>query len=205
MTTDHRTTPAAKKVTAVLFFLFMILFFKYKPYEHAHFVAHTAAEYLFVLYFFVSNQTLGMVHEAGHGICYLLPCPQFITALNGTLFQVLFPALVGYYYKRKGKDFAFWIGLFFVGFSLQYTAWYISTAHLASHVSASESFLGVDGYHDFNYLLTRLHLLEYDGWIAALTRFAATALMVWATFKMALLAFFASGDAPRSRRRIRNR
>jgi hypothetical protein len=203
MTEDHRTTPTAKKVVAVLFFLFLILFFKYKPYEHVHFIAHGMTEQIFVLYFFISNQTLGMVHEAGHGICYLLGCPEFITVLNGTLFQVLFPLLVGYYYKRRNQQFAYLIGLFFVGFSLQYTAWYISTADLGLYVSAKDSFLGVDGYHDFNYLLSRMHLLEYNDLIAGFTRFASAALMVWVTFKMAFLAFFASDVASRRQRRIR--
>jgi hypothetical protein len=205
MTEDHRTTPAAKKVVAVLFFLFLLLFFKFKPYEHAHFIANGMTEQIFVLYFFVSNQTLGMVHEAGHGICYLLGCPEFIMVLNGTLFQVLFPLLVGYYYKRRNREFAYLIGLFFVGFSLQYTAWYISTAHLGLYVSAQDSFLGVDGYHDFNYLLSRMHLLEYNGLIAGFTRFAAAALMVWVTLKMAFLAFFASDAAARRQRRTRVR
>jgi len=194
-------TPAAKKTAAVALTLFLLLFLKYKPYAHVQTVADSAGAYLFALYFFVCNQSLGIVHEAGHGICYLLGCPTFITVLNGTLFQLLFPLFVALYARRKGHVFGALAGLFFTGFSLKYTAWYMSSAHESAIVPASRSFLGVDGYHDFHYLFSRLHLLAYDGLIASATAFAAVALMLFAVFRMLWLAFVSSptGGMPQTR------
>jgi len=143
----------------------------------------------FQFYFFVSNQTLGMVHEAGHGVCYILPCPRFMMVINGTLFQVGFPLGIAYYYKNKMNAFGTYIALFFTGFSLQYTAWYISTSHEGSHVSAAKSFLGVDGYHDFNYILNIFGLLPYDSLISTMVKTFAYMLMFYAVIKMFVRAF----------------
>jgi len=118
-----------------------------------------------------------------------LPCPEFIMVLNGTLFQVLFPAGVAYYYKKKGNRFAMYIALFFVGFSLQYTAWYISTAHEGLILPAHKSFLGVDAYHDFNYLLSAMGLMQYESLISGLTRLVAYLLMIIAVLGMFFGAF----------------
>lgn len=168
------------------------MFIKYTPYGNTQLVADSFGKQIFVLYFFVINQTLGIVHEGGHGVCYILPCPQFIMVANGTLFQLLFPFLVGYYYKRRGQLFAYLIGLFFLGISLHSTAWYISTAHQGPLLPASESFLGVDALHDFNYILSSMHLLKYDTVISSITRFTAYIIMFYSLGKMFFLAFFAS-------------
>ena len=64
------------------------------------------------------------------------------------------------------NDIGWYIGLFFTSFSLHYSAWYISTSHKGLLVSASQSLLGKDGYHDFNYILDTLGLLEYDNGIS---------------------------------------
>ena len=190
--TSQKTSLLTKKVTALVFLLFLFLHTSYAPWSggsHSNSFLHQ----LFSLYFFITNQTLGIVHEGGHGVCYILHCPQFITALNGTIFQLLFPLLFAYYYARKGQRFLALVGLFFVGFSLQYTAWYISTAHEGLHVSASKSFLGVDGYHDFNYILSSLHLLAYDALISGIVKVLATLIMIVSTFWM-LIEGFASSE-----------
>jgi len=194
-------TPAAQKTAALAMFFFTLLFFKFQPYAHANMVAQSTKEQLFALYFFICNQSLGIVHEAGHGICYLLGCPEFIMVLNGTLFQLLFPAVIILYAKRRGHDVAAMAGILLLGFSLKYTAWYMSTAHLYSIVPASQSFLGVDGYHDFHYLFSRLHLLAYNGAISAATSFVATLLMAYAVIRMLWIAFVASPAAARKRER----
>lgn len=108
---------------------------------------------------------------------------------NGTIFQVLFPALIGYYYYKKGNSFAALIALFFVGFSLQYTAWYLSTAHEGLILPAHKSFLGVDAIHDFNYMLSTMGLLAHESLIAGLTRFVAYLIMLAAVIGMFFEAF----------------
>ena len=179
----------SKKTIFILFALFLLLFPKYAPFEVTQVINGSYIQQAFIYMFFISNQTLGIVHEAGHGVCYILPCPQFITAANGTLFQLAFPLGIACYYKQKGNLFASYIAWFFVGFSLQYTAWYISTAHEGLHLPAYKSFLGVDGNHDFNYILDVLGLLAYDGFISGITKMIAYGVMLWAVLKMFFNAF----------------
>ena len=189
-------TNAAKRTTAVLFLLFLLLYPKFSPYVSvSNAPADSLLQHLFVLYFFITSQTLGIVHEAGHGVCYILPCPEVFMVANGTIFQVLFPAGIGYYYKRRGDRFAALIALFFVGFSLQYTAWYMSTAHEGLHLPANKSFLGVDALHDFNYLFSYFHVLAYEGFISGLTRLIAYSLMIYAVVAMLLNAFTSHNDS----------
>jgi hypothetical protein len=185
---EPKITKTAQKTIAILCFLFLLLFMKYKPYEHFLYGDSFLKE-IFILYSYVINTTLGWVHESGHGVCYLAHCPDFFTALNGTLFQLLFPFLPGCICKKRGDNFGFYIGLFFVGFSSQYTAWYIATAHEGLYVSASNSFLGVDGYHDFYTVLSAFGLVGYDWFVSMLVKIAGYALMFYATFKMVILAW----------------
>ena len=182
-------TNSAEKVTFLVFAIFLLLFPNYSPLGVQYTQDPSIVQNIFNLYFFISNQTLGIVHEAGHGVCYILNCPQFITAANGTVFQIGFPLGIAYYYKYKTNIFAYFIALYFVGFSLQYTAWYISTAHEGLHVSAAKSFLGVDGYHDFNYILDSVGLLAYDNVISILVKMLAYFLMFRATIGMYFNSF----------------
>ena len=179
----------AKRVTLGIFVAFLLLFPHYAPWEPSYEQGNSLIQMIFSLYFFVANQTLGIVHEAGHGVCYILPCPEFLTMANGTIFQLLFPGLIAYYYYKKDNGFAALIALFFVGFSLQYTAWYLSTAHEGLILPAHKSFLGVDAIHDFNYMLSAMGLLAYESLIAGLTRFVAYLIMLISVIGMFFDAF----------------
>ena len=190
MPKKNHISPSTKKVIFIIFFIFLILFPKYAPYGNIQIEESSIISMIFNLYFFISNQTLGIVHEGGHGVCYILDCPKFITALNGTIFQTLFPLGVGYYYKNLSNYTGWYIGLFFTGFSLHYTAWYISTAHKSLFIPASQSFLGQDGYHDFNYILDTLGLLNYDNGISILVKLIAYGLMLFSVYRMYTLAFY---------------
>jgi hypothetical protein len=182
-------SPSSKKLIFIIFFLFLILFSKYAPYGNIQTNDNSYLQMIFNLYFFISYQTLGIVHEGGHGVCYILDCQKFITALNGTIFQVLFPLGIGYYYKLRANYVGLWIGIFFTGLSLHYTSWYISTAHEGLFLPAYKSFLGQDGYHDFNYILDSLGVLAYDNAISILVKLVAYGLMIFSVWKMFLLAF----------------
>ncbi len=189
----------AKRITLLLFIVFLLLFPHYTPWEPSYVQNDSWTQKIFTLYFFIFNQTLGIVHEGGHGVCYILHCPEFITVANGTIFQLLFPGLIAYYYYRKGNVFAAMIALFFVGFSLQYTAWYLSTAHEGLILPAHKSFLGVDAIHDFNYMLNVMGLLAYESLIAGVTRFVAYLIMIAAVIGM----FF--GAFPNSKRIVKRK
>jgi len=185
----HRSSLLAKRTTLGIFVLFLLLFPHYAPWEPSYQKGDSLLQVVFTLYFFVANQTLGIVHEGGHGVCYILHCSEFITMANGTIFQLLFPALIGYYYYKKDNRFAVFIALFFVGFSLQYTAWYISTAHEGMVLPAHKSFLGVDAIHDFHYMLSKMGLLAYEPIIAGVTRFLAYLIMLISVIGMFFNAF----------------
>ena len=182
-------TLKSKYTLTLLLFIFTLLFYRYSPFAPEHTNNNSLLQTLFNLYFFISNQTLGIVHESGHGVCYLLPCPKFITALNGTLFQVAFPLFIYFYYRYKKRDFLSYIGIYFTGFSLQYTAWYISTSYRGAYVSASDSFLGVDGYHDFYYILDTLGVLNHYEGIATFVKVVAYILMFGSVVLMFLNGF----------------
>ena len=176
----------AKLLISLIFLVLLILFPAYSPMTGTRGDDGTITSTIFNLYFFIIDQTLGIVHEAGHGVCYILPCPEPLMVANGTIFQLLFPSLIAYYAKRKGEIFYSFVALFFVGFSLYYTSWYISTSDRGPIVPASESFLGVDGYHDFHYLLGHLGLLSHYRGISDLFRVISYAIMIFSVVSMFL-------------------
>ena len=182
---DKRT----KKFILLLFLCFFFFYLQYKPYSGQMHEFRTISESLFGIYQFIINQTLGIVHEGGHGVCYILPCPKFVMVMNGTLFQWLFPLGVAYYYKKQKNYMAYYVGLFILGISLDYSSWYMSTAHQGAIVTASKSFLGVDGLHDFNYMFTVLGLMPYESLISGFTKVVSMLLMTSALVAMFFEAF----------------
>ncbi|UFH59416.1 hypothetical protein [Sulfurovum mangrovi] len=186
---DILPTRSAKKAVLVFFILFFILYINYKPYANTSHHITSITEYLFTIYQFAINQTLGIVHEGGHGVCYLLPCPKFLMVSMGTLFQWLFPLGIAYYYKKKGNRIAFLMGLFILGISMDYTAWYMSTAHEGAILPAHKSFLGVEAMHDFHYLFSSLGVLAYESLISGVTRAIGYFLMAGTVIGMFFEAF----------------
>jgi len=181
-------------IKKVLFFLFLILLLRYSQYGPGSHSEHTTfLSQIFVWYTFIVNQTLGMIHESGHGICYVLPCSQFLTVLNATVFQIGFPLGVAYYYRRRNNPFASAVAFYITGISAYYTSWYISTVNEGKLVPASKSFLGVDGYHDFYYLLEQIGMLAYYQEISLLVKAVAYGMMFYGLWQMFLDAFKSPG------------
>lgn len=168
----------------ICFLLFYLFYLNYKPYENTYHMVASTSEYFFTIYQFIINQTLGIVHEGGHGVCYILPCPKFLMVMNGTLFQWLFPFGVAYYYKKQKKYMAYYVGIFILGISFDYSSWYMSTAHEGAIVPAAKSFLGVDGIHDFNYMFTTLGVMPYESLISGMTKLVSVLLMAGALIAM---------------------
>lgn len=179
----------AKKAVLLFFLLFLILYIQYKPYAHTVHMPSGVLEQIFILYQFIITQTLGIVHEGGHGVCYILPCPKFVMISMGTVFQWAFPLGIAYYYRKKGNTIAFLIGLFILGISLDHTAFYMSTAHEGAILSAHKSFLGVDALHDFHYLFTSLGVLAYASFISGVVKFIAHLMMIGSVVGMFFAAF----------------
>lgn len=186
---SEKNSIVAKRALFLALLLLFIGLITYEPYKNIQRFDSLFGD-IFYLYFFVINQTLGIVHEGGHGICYILPCPEFFAVLNGTIFQLAFPFGAGYYYLKRGNKFLWYVGLFFLGFSMRYTAWYISTSRSSGlHVGAKNSFLGVDGYHDFYYILDYLGILPYDTLISILVNIISTLLLLYSLVRILFSAF----------------
>jgi len=187
--TDHLPTKSAKKAALVFFALFFLLYLNFKPYESASHQISGMFEFLFAIYHFIIQQTLGIVHEGGHGVCYILPCSQFVMIVMGTFFQWGFPLGIAYYYKKQGNTMAFLAGLFILGISMDHTAWYMSTAHEGPILPANKSFLGVDAMHDFHYIFNTLGVLAYESLISGLTKAIGYLLMLGSVISMFFEAF----------------
>ena len=188
---EKRDLPTRGAEVAVFFIVLIFLFgyFNYKPLEHSNRIINGGFEYIFYALYHLVYITLGIVHEGGHGVCYILHTPQIITALNGTLFQLLFPLLVGLYYLRRGNYLAFYIAIFILGVSFDFTSWYISISNEGLYVPAYKSFLGQEGYHDFNYILTYIGLIDYYKGISIFVHILSYLLMVISLFAIFFRVF----------------
>lgn len=139
----------------------------------------------------ISNANM-IVHEAGHGVCYILPCPQFFTALNGTLFQLALPLLFIYYYYKRENSILVGLGVIWLAQNLIYVAWYMSYSQTPN---IYPFFLGGDAIHDFWYIFSELGVLEYDWLISGFVRFVAVVLLLGAYLYLLLIAFIKNHKA----------
>ncbi|MGB5964264.1 MAG: hypothetical protein WBF77_04655 [Sulfurimonadaceae bacterium] len=127
-----------------------------------------------------------LIHESGHGLCYLLPCPQFFMALNGTLFQLALPMLFIYYYYKRGNRLLSGLGSVWLAQNLVYVAWYMSYAQTPNRYPF---FLGGNAIHDFWYIFSQLGVLEYDWFISGFVRAVAVMLLLGSYMYLLYIAF----------------
>ena len=127
-----------------------------------------------------------IIHESGHGVCYLLSCPEFIMFANGTLFQLALPMIVIFYYKKRLNTLGFGLGLMWLAQNLIYVAWYMSYAQTPNKYPF---FLGGSATHDFWYIFSQLGVLEYDWFIAGMVRGIAVLLLLGSYFYLLYQAF----------------
>jgi hypothetical protein len=100
-------------------------------------------------------------HEAGH--VFFTPFGRFIQILGGTLGQLIIPAIVIGTFLRQRQPYSAAIGLWWLGESCMDIAPYIDDARagqlmLVGGVTGSE----VDDYHDWEGILSRLGMMQYD-------------------------------------------
>ncbi len=133
----------------------------------------------------ISNANM-IVHEAGHGVCYILPCPQFFTALNGTIFQLALPLLFIYYYFKRQNSTLVGLGFIWLAQNLVYVAWYMSYSQTPN---IYPFFLGGDAIHDFWYIFSQLGVLEYDWLISGFVRVLAVIILFSAYVYLLFIAF----------------
>lgn len=104
-------------------------------------------------------------HEAGHVL--FSPFGRFLHVLGGTLGQLMVPAVLMIAFLLKRNCFGAAVGLWWLGESLLDIAPYIHDARagqlmLLGGVTGSE----VEDYHDWEVLLGKLGMLQYDHLLA---------------------------------------
>lgn len=128
-------------------------------------------------------------HEAGHII--LAPLGDFMTALGGSLFQVLVPAAFLVAFLTRYRDpFGASAMLWWTGQNLVDVAPYIDDARSRTLVLlGGVTGRDVPGYHDWNNVLGRLGWLEYDQALALWVHRAGALLLLTALAWGGLLLF----------------
>ena len=113
------------------------------------------------------------IHELGHVIMGW--GGHFITALGGSLWQILVPVITIWMFRRQRDWFAVAVGFAWLAFS----AWGLAT-YVADARAMELPLLGLsdDPEHDWNYLLGAMGLLKLDGAFALLIRIGAV--LSWA-------------------------
>lgn len=131
--------------------------------------------------FFASSMHLVNLpfHEAGHII--FSPFGRFIQVLGGTLGQWIIPLVVTVSFVVKADRFAASVGLWWLGQSFMDIAPYMDDARagqlmLIGGVTGSE----VEDYHDWEIILSRLGLMQYDHVIARISFGCGVMLMLTA-------------------------
>lgn len=110
---------------------------------------------------FIASVNL-IIHEAGHFIFMFFG--EFIHILGGSLIQVLIPLIFAVYFFLRKDNFSGGIILMWVGESITEVAHYASDSILMQL-----PLLGGDNViHDWNWLLTNTHLLQYTSIISEL-------------------------------------
>ncbi|NOT46253.1 MAG: hypothetical protein HOP17_00690, partial [Acidobacteria bacterium] len=112
------------------------------------------------------------IHETGHLIFRLFG--EFMGIAGGSLFQVIFPAVFVGYFLWNEKYYSAAIVLFWVGQSI-INVWVYAADAVVMQLVLTSGFTGSEGsFHDWNYMLTRLGLIDSTKAIASLIRAVGT-------------------------------
>ena len=122
-----------------------------------------------------------LVHEAGHFL--FGPLGQIISLLGGSLFQFLLPLSLTVYFALRGRVCGAWVLLFWTGENCRSIARYIADAPLRQMPLVGFS---PDTIHDWEFLLTRWHLLQSASALSAIL--AGLGLFLMGTAVFGLLA-----------------
>jgi hypothetical protein len=142
----YTTHMQRKKVWGVFLFLFLGIYF-------VHISANPEEWHFF-------DGVNLIFHEAGHAIFFFLG--EFLQIAAGSLLQVGIPLSIVFYFFFQKKNFSSYVTLFWVGQSIVNVSVYAGDA-----VRMQLPLLGgVSVIHDWNYLLSSLHLLWATEYIA---------------------------------------
>lgn len=126
-------------------------------------------------------------HEAGHLI--FSPFGRFIASVGGTLGQLLVPLACGVTFLLKNRDnFAAAVSLWWLGENFLDIAPYINDARAGTLplLGGNTGQTAPYGFHDWQFILGELDLLEYDHTLAGLAGIMGSSIMllslVWSGF-----------------------
>jgi hypothetical protein len=122
----------------------------------------------------ISPLNLG-IHELGHLVFSFFG--KFMEILGGTLLQVLAPIFGAVNFYRQKDFFSIALSLGWLSTSLFDAARYVGDARVMELPLVSPFGGGDAVIHDWNYLLGRMHLLQFDTTIAFAMKAAATLVM----------------------------
>lgn len=127
------------------------------------------------------------IHETGHLIFRLFG--EFMMIAGGSLFQVILPAVfVGYFWWNKAPYSAA-IVLLWVGQSIL-NVWVYANDAVVMQLVLTSGFTGSEGsFHDWNYMLTTLGLINSTSAVAGLIRLIGTLTILAAAAYSIYLSF----------------
>lgn len=106
-------------------------------------------------YTWIDNADL-VIHEAGH--VFFMIFGKFIYTAGGSLMQIILPSIIIWYFFRNSYRTGIQVGLLWLGQN------FINISVYAADAQARRLHLlgGNKVYHDWNYLLSQLNILQYD-------------------------------------------
>ncbi len=116
------------------------------------------------------------IHEAGHILFH--PLGEFMGVAGGSLFQIIVPIVFFGYFVWHRKPFSaaivlFWVGENFLDVYIYANDAVVMQLPLLSGVTGSEG-----GFHDWNFLLTEMNMLDKTTVVAKALRFTGTVLIL---------------------------
>lgn len=112
------------------------------------------------------------IHETGHLIFRLFG--EFMSIAGGSIFQIIFPAVFVGYFIWHFKYYSAAIVLFWVGQSIL-NVWVYASDAATMQLVLTSGLTGAEGsFHDWNYMLTRLGLINSTKQIAGIIRLIGT-------------------------------
>jgi len=125
------------------------------------------------------------IHEPGHFL--LSPFGTLAHVMGGTLFELGIPLVLAAWFAYKKRFTLAWSLVVFVGFNMLGASIYIADARARALPLWGDFGLGGgDMVHDWEYILGRFGLLDYDAKIARLIYLAGGAVMVLGTAALAV-------------------
>ncbi|MBY0376647.1 hypothetical protein K2P96_01610, partial [Patescibacteria group bacterium] len=113
-----------------------------------------------------------VLHEAGHTIFSFFG--QFIYVFAGSFFQIAFPIVFVYYFYLRRQYFSASLMLFWVGQNIVNVSVYAADA-----VATQLPLLGGDtSGHDWHYLLSQLHALQYTTEVSSVMLFVGACVIL---------------------------